>query len=641
MNIVKLQAQLQKVPDQALIGYVQNPDGQVPSYLALAELTRRKEMRSSAAPQQPAPTQTVADQTIAETQPMQGVAALPVPEQMFNPESYASGGIVAFDEGGDVGTGMTFSMRNHYGQAMNDPESQAMSKMLWDQMGRKYAANPKFNASTQDPSAQPLVDYLNSFRTKNSNALQGGDLNLNTASGLGMAEGGEVKRFYQGGMPGLSEDDVAYQEALRQAELPSWMRTGLDYTAFLPYTLGKKGIDYLKGRQPVYDAEQGKYVLQRDLPPVDTKAAEDAAFKARMDRGLKERADYVQANPQVAAPQVAVAPPKPNAQAAFPGPYAPNANPEAIAERQAELLKNRFAPPAGTAVATKPASVGSPLGIGALAYKPYQTDTAGFDALMPEQRSMRDYAAEFKGELGDDPGRAAMKERLAKMQATGEKEAERAPWMALAEAGLGMAAGRSQFALQNIAEGGKQGLKSFAESRDNLRKAEERRFELESKVAQAERAEQLAAINYGADSKRYDDQNRRAIGLAKQADLAREKEVNARMEYESKKDKLTLDLENKKINQMAKAYNKTPAEIQLIERYAKSAGISFDQAAERLKFGVQDMKSNDAIAKILVSANPDLVNDPKQLAAAIKNYQQAMGGGVPADIQSIISKHLK
>ena len=45
MNIVKLQNELKNVPDQALIGYVQNPTGQVPSYLALSELQRRKEMR--------------------------------------------------------------------------------------------------------------------------------------------------------------------------------------------------------------------------------------------------------------------------------------------------------------------------------------------------------------------------------------------------------------------------------------------------------------------------------------------------------------------------------------------------------------------------------------------------------------------
>jgi hypothetical protein len=540
MNIVKLQKQLQNVPDSALIGYVQNPDGQVPTYLALTEISRRKQMRDDYQ-QQAAPEKSVAESMVEEAtgigaippaqpqqMPMQmppqmaqapqpqapvqmaegGLAALDLPDDMFSEESYASGGIVAFEDGG------------------------------------------------------------------------------------------EVPGFYKGGMPGLSEDDVAYQEALRQAELPSWMRTGLDYTALLPYTLGKKGIDYLKGRQPIYDAEQGKYVLQRDLPPVDTKAAEDAAFKARMDRGLKERADYIQANPQAAPPQVAVAQPKPNTQAAFSGPYAPNTNPEAIAERQAEILKNRFAPAAGTTDNTKPASVGSPLGIGALAYKPYQVDEAGFDALMPEQRSMRDYAAEYKAELGEDPARAAIKENLAKMRATGEKEAERAPWLALAEAGLGMAAGRSQFALQNIAEGGKQGLKAFAESRDTLRKAEERRFELESKVAQAERAEQLASINYGADSKRADDANRRVVGLAKQSDKARAAEVNARMEYDSKKDAIELKLKEREINSMDKRIDKQIAATE-------NQGLRYELQNKRdsLKTALNEL--NDLIKNEQNSTNPD------------------------------------
>jgi hypothetical protein len=46
MNIIKLQDELRGVPDNALIGYVQNPTGHVPSYLALSELQRRKDMRS-------------------------------------------------------------------------------------------------------------------------------------------------------------------------------------------------------------------------------------------------------------------------------------------------------------------------------------------------------------------------------------------------------------------------------------------------------------------------------------------------------------------------------------------------------------------------------------------------------------------
>jgi F0F1-type ATP synthase membrane subunit b/b' len=133
MNIIKLQNELKGVPDNALIGYVQNPTGRVPTYLALSELQRRKEMRNSYQANKPEE-KTVAEDLVQEAQPqpqpqMEGVAGLPqaqpmmqamapppeMPMQqmaqgglaeldvgdMFNEQSYADGGIVAFADGGD------------------------------------------------------------------------------------------------------------------------------------------------------------------------------------------------------------------------------------------------------------------------------------------------------------------------------------------------------------------------------------------------------------------------------------------------------------------------------------------------------------------------------------------------------------
>jgi len=111
MNIIKLQDELRGVPDNALIGYVQNPTGNVPSYLALSELQRRKDMREKYQAQQ-TPQSSVADdleqqatpqlQAQAQPQQAQGVAGLPVPDEMFSEKSMAAGGIVAFDDGGGV-----------------------------------------------------------------------------------------------------------------------------------------------------------------------------------------------------------------------------------------------------------------------------------------------------------------------------------------------------------------------------------------------------------------------------------------------------------------------------------------------------------------------------------------------------------
>ncbi len=110
---------LRGVPDEALIGYVQNPQGEVPSYLALSELQRRKDTRAKYQADQ-APESSVAEDLQQETMPnqgglamlaknpvpspgapmSQGVADLPVPDDMYQEDSFAGGGIVAFADGG-------------------------------------------------------------------------------------------------------------------------------------------------------------------------------------------------------------------------------------------------------------------------------------------------------------------------------------------------------------------------------------------------------------------------------------------------------------------------------------------------------------------------------------------------------------
>lgn len=121
MNIVKLQNQLKSVPVETLIKYVQGMNPEVPSYLALAEIKNRKDMEARYASQnQQAPEKSVAEdltqapqssglETLA-TNPQlspgapssQGVADLPVPDDMYQDQNFAAGGIVAFGPGGDV-----------------------------------------------------------------------------------------------------------------------------------------------------------------------------------------------------------------------------------------------------------------------------------------------------------------------------------------------------------------------------------------------------------------------------------------------------------------------------------------------------------------------------------------------------------
>jgi hypothetical protein len=132
-NIVKLQDDLKGIPLKNLIMYVQNPNGQVPSYLALSEIKRRKDMEQRAMAEQNAPSHlSVAEELTAprqnigpqfdtpqtmmaaQRQPQQGIPSIP-PQQMaqggiadldsgnmYDDKNFATGGIVAFDDGGEV-----------------------------------------------------------------------------------------------------------------------------------------------------------------------------------------------------------------------------------------------------------------------------------------------------------------------------------------------------------------------------------------------------------------------------------------------------------------------------------------------------------------------------------------------------------
>jgi hypothetical protein len=105
MNIIKIQDQLKGVPDNTLVGYVQNPTGNVPTYLALSELQRRKEMRSKYQANKP-DEKTVAEELVQESEP--GIAALPEGQPMqqaMQPppempmEQMAQGGLAELDTG--------------------------------------------------------------------------------------------------------------------------------------------------------------------------------------------------------------------------------------------------------------------------------------------------------------------------------------------------------------------------------------------------------------------------------------------------------------------------------------------------------------------------------------------------------------
>ena len=367
MNIVKLQNELKNVPDQALIGYVQNPTGQVPSYLALSELQRRKEMRDNykaAKPEKstvaqdleqqaaPQPQAGLASLPAQQANPQAGVAGLPVPDQMFSGQGMAAGGIVAFDDGG------------------------------------------------------------------------------------------EVKHFEQGGTSRLGD----------------WWSSKMNQ-----YSIDQQINDLM--------AEKNKYrfdVLGSYTP--EQRATAEARAKEIDTQVANLKAQ------RSGAPVTPSAPPGPNVLGS-----------QAAADRFTGL---QYDP--SQALNIKGPASDSKLPVASDGTNPYALEKV---------KGIGDYANDLKNYIGTDPMRAQLQERLSKMDTAAAKQAEQAPWMALAQAGFGMAAGKSPFALQNIAEGAGAGLKDYAAAKEKLNTLEEKRFSLLSDIAKQDRAETVAIAKYGADSK--------------------------------------------------------------------------------------------------------------------------------------------
>lgn len=128
---------------------------------------------------------------------------------------------------------------------------------------------------------------------------------------------------------------------------------------------------------------------------------------------------------------------------------------------------------------------------------------------VPTSRSAADYINDIKNSVGEN---TAAKDAKTYLEEQGKEFSEakgKAPWMALMQAGLATMAGTAPFALANIGAGAQTGLKSYADDMKDLRKEQDKARELQIKLAQDQRAEDLSLAKYGYESKRFEDAEQR------------------------------------------------------------------------------------------------------------------------------------
>lgn len=172
--------------------------------------------------------------------------------------------------------------------------------------------------------------------------------------------------------------------------------------------------------------------------------------------------------------------------------------------------------------------------------------------------------------VAKDPD-AAARAALDEMRAASKASKEDALNMALINAGLGIAAGTSPYALQNVATGAQEGMKSYAQSQK------------EAKDEAREYLKIQAELDRAADARARGD-------------------VKTALELEQSAQKRALELEKLNIDRaqlgIARAQlNRTPAEIQLVERVAAEQKVPFFEAYRMVYGAKQEPKSRDAAMK--------------------------------------------
>jgi hypothetical protein len=404
MNLLKIQDMLKGAPDNALVGYVQNPSGQVPTYLALSELQRRKEMRASYQANKPEE-KSVAEDLVQESQP--GVMGLPAGQAMQ--------------------------------QAMEPPPEMPMEQMAQGGLaeldtGNMYAEN----------------NYAN----------------------------GGIVAFADGGMP----EDRTFAKDISTIQR---------YITSLPQHLVKPFIELASKTT----AEKAYQTIAKNYPSMPQTLLGETP------------------TPSVLSPTATTGGPRMDTTEL---PKSFTGMGETTQFGPSTSVMNQMTTPAAPA-ATTTKQAGPDFGG---LYQPLTDYSKDYAALYQDPTGMAEKEmARYRSLIGEDTMRPKLEEKLAKMEERANKMEEQAPWLALAKAGFEMASsrpeyGKGQSAIADIARGAGVGVKEYGAAREKLEASREKQFDLQAKLAQAKRAEDVAAATYGTNSEQFIKAQNQANKLA-------------------------------------------------------------------------------------------------------------------------------
>lgn len=551
MNIAQLSEQLKDVPQNRLVDYARNPNSVVPQFLALAEIQRRQHLQNTPQP----PAATVAEDVLAQAAPQQmppQLAPQMAPQQMAQqlpenqpgvaqlptgmPQGMASGGIVAFAGGDLVDDEEEYDVEE---KQANRDESRIRSLIagMRARAGDAVSAVPRAIAAipraVQDIRAALPESYesakaktetgISTLQKKGAHPYE--SIALDEAKKFGLDEN-LVRHVLQKETGGLKDPSIARSKAGAYGPMQLMPGTAKDLGVDImdPEQNTRGGVRYLaqmmdKFKDPTlalaaYNAGPGRVqqMLKRGLGIESLKPETqqyvkyaDGGIVAFANRGLVEDDEYgTPYNPYAMMGDIGVS------QPSYRG---------GMDMGVGQFLKRKLM---GVRDVPEPMTVSQP---SAKDFRDFDQAAALFEAeqrLKPTAEAKGAYVPLKEYDIGFGPNKpqpdadieqAGPKRlsyfeeaaaRIAQDREDLKAQAEQDKYLSLLQAGLGMMAGTSPYAMSNIGQGGIQGASAYAAAKKQ--RALER-LALGKEELSVKRLEQLsesekAALEVAAEDKR-------------------------------------------------------------------------------------------------------------------------------------------
>lgn len=280
MNLMQVASEIKNLPDATLMKELTNPSGQVPQYLVLSELQRRKQLRQQSAAQKPIDPTPLAQEipTALAMQNQQGQQGLMQANQnqqtlqgMQPQQGFAGGGLVSFAKGG---------------RAVYDPDTESMVPVGgWGQQGDVIfdpltEARRSFEDSVSGAVGKAWDMYpprmLYDAITKGVNPTRVGD------KPVGIATPPARVASSAGTRPVMSDDEIFAENGITDASVAGSPTAGMS-----PGVGSGRGLDALLGMVKSPGSDDFVKRLQSGGPKTQSRAEIAAERKAdKASRGL-------------------------------------------------------------------------------------------------------------------------------------------------------------------------------------------------------------------------------------------------------------------------------------------------------------------------------------------------------------------